>query len=87
LADRGRDVLILDRAHFPRAKACGECLNPGGVAALERLGLREAAERTAPIPLGGWSLVTPGRRLEGRVGERRISATGIRTPSGSAAPD
>ena len=63
LAARGRDVLLVDRHRFPRAKACGECVNPGGVAMLDRLGLRRAAERTGPVPLRGWALETPaGRR-------------------------
>lgn len=40
LARQGRDVLLLDRASFPREKACGEGLMPAGVAALDRLGVQ-----------------------------------------------
>jgi len=39
MAQRGRRVLVIDRASFPRRKACGEGIFPNGVAELERLGL------------------------------------------------
>jgi flavin-dependent dehydrogenase len=40
LARQGRHVLLLDRAEFPREKACGEGLMPAGVGALGRLGIQ-----------------------------------------------
>ena len=40
LARQGKDVLLFDRAGFPREKICGEGLMPAGVAILERLGAR-----------------------------------------------
>ncbi|HWG57027.1 MAG TPA: FAD-dependent monooxygenase [Gaiellaceae bacterium] len=43
LSADGIDVLVLDRARFPRDKACAEFLSPGAVAALARLGLADAA--------------------------------------------
>jgi geranylgeranyl reductase family protein len=43
LAAEGLHVLVLDRAAFPRDKACAEFLSPGAVAALERLGVLEDA--------------------------------------------
>lgn len=43
LAAGGVDVLVLDRARFPREKACAEFLSPGTVAALGGLGVLEAA--------------------------------------------
>jgi flavin-dependent dehydrogenase len=39
LARRGRRVIVVDKAAFPRPKPCGEYLNPSAVATLERLGL------------------------------------------------
>jgi geranylgeranyl reductase family protein len=39
LADAGHRVLLLDRASFPRHKACSEYVNPGGAAILDKLGL------------------------------------------------
>ena len=44
LANEGIHVLVLDRAAFPRDKACAEFLSPGAVAALEQLGVLEDAE-------------------------------------------
>jgi len=39
LAERGKRVLVVDAAKFPRRKACAEYVSPGGVAILERLGV------------------------------------------------
>jgi flavin-dependent dehydrogenase len=46
-ARRGLEVLLLDRARFPRDKACGEGLLPSGVAALAELGLLASIRRHA----------------------------------------
>lgn len=39
LARAGHSVLLLDKARFPRHKACSEYINAGGVAALDELGV------------------------------------------------
>jgi geranylgeranyl reductase family protein len=39
LARAGRSVLLLDKASFPRHKACSEYINAGAVTALDQLGL------------------------------------------------
>jgi flavin-dependent dehydrogenase len=39
LARAGHDVLLLDKAQFPRHKACSEYVNPGGVRVLREMGL------------------------------------------------
>lgn len=59
LARRGRRVLLLDRAAFPRRKPCGESLNPGAVAALQRTGLLACVERLPHTRLTGWRLHSP----------------------------
>ena len=41
LARRGRDVVLLDRAAFPRDKPCGDGIPPGTVGILHDLGLRD----------------------------------------------
>lgn len=41
LARRGRDVLVLDRAEFPRDKACGDGIPPGTVGILHDLGMAD----------------------------------------------
>ncbi|HVC04208.1 MAG TPA: FAD-dependent oxidoreductase, partial [Candidatus Acidoferrales bacterium] len=53
LARRGHRVVVLDRARFPRDKACGEGLMPPGVAVLRRLGLYDAVIATGARPLLG----------------------------------
>ena len=40
LARAGRDVLVVDRARFPRDKCCGDGLTAGALRELEALGLR-----------------------------------------------
>jgi flavin-dependent dehydrogenase len=60
LARAGRDVLVVDSAEFPRDKPCGDCVNPGAVAELERLGLADRLRATlAPVPLRGWRVEAP----------------------------
>ncbi len=59
LAGAGHAVLVLDRAEFPRRKACGECVNPAGVAALHALGAWDAVDATRPARLDGWR-IRPG---------------------------
>jgi flavin-dependent dehydrogenase len=59
LAAAGHSVLLLDRAAFPRRKACGECVNPAGVAALHALGAWDAVEAATHARLDGWR-IRPG---------------------------
>lgn len=58
LAQRGCRVLVVDRAAFPRPKACGDYLNPGCDEILDRLGARDAVAR-AGAPIRGMRCVTP----------------------------
>lgn len=44
LGRQGINVELFERGHFPREKACGEGIMPGGVGVLERLGVAEAVE-------------------------------------------
>jgi menaquinone-9 beta-reductase len=53
LARAGHQVVLVDRARFPRDKACGEGLMPPGVAVLRRLGLYERVMATGARPLDG----------------------------------
>jgi menaquinone-9 beta-reductase len=70
LARAGADVLIVDRARFPRGKACGECLSPRATTILEELGLLEAVLGRAHATLAGWHIHAPGgARLEGRFAD------------------
>jgi 2-polyprenyl-6-methoxyphenol hydroxylase-like FAD-dependent oxidoreductase len=58
LARAGLAVTLIERATFPRRKICGEYLNGGAVAALERLGLAPAV-RARATALRGVRLVPP----------------------------
>lgn len=53
LADRGRDVLLLEKAAFPREKPCAEFLSPGVIDVLDRMGALDAVLATSHArPLG-----------------------------------
>jgi geranylgeranyl reductase family protein len=50
LARAGRDVVLFDKAHFPRDKCCGDGLTTGALRHLEFLGLRpEAVSSWQPV--------------------------------------
>ena len=53
LACAGFDVLLLDRARFPRPKPCAEYVSPGAVDALRRLGALDASGHATQIDLHG----------------------------------
>jgi geranylgeranyl reductase family protein len=88
LARAGHAVLLLDKASFPRHKACSEYINAGGVAALEELGLLDevmaaGAHRLTEMrihsPEGGqytaqFDRATPGRHAIG-LSRFRLDAT------------
>jgi flavin-dependent dehydrogenase len=62
LARLGHDVVLVDRARFPRDKACGEGVMPPGVDALRRMGLYEMVLATGARPLRGVTYQLPGAR-------------------------
>lgn len=84
LAQKGYDVLLLDRQQFPRDKACGDAVPTGAIGILRRLGMGEkidqAVERGEFYPLHGMLLASPkGHVLEadfekGENGERSYVA-------------
>jgi menaquinone-9 beta-reductase len=66
LARAGHRVLLLDRAAFPRDKACSEYMSPETVRLLDRLGVVPALD-AAGAPLEGTAVIAPrGSRLHGR---------------------
>lgn len=78
LAEAGHDVLLLDRAHFPRRKPCAECVNPAGVDALRRLGAWESVSAAPHSPLLGWRIApTAGCGFDGSFPD---SIAGIAIP-------
>ena len=69
LARAGASVLLVDRARFPRDKACSEYLSPATTEILERLGggILNAVESAAHAKLYGMKVVAPcGATMCGR---------------------
>jgi len=91
LADRGRRVLALDSARFPREKVCGDGLSPDALACLGRLGILDevrAAGRTVRgvdvyspsrihIPLRGEFVTIMRRDLDSIVAARAVRAGAV----------
>jgi menaquinone-9 beta-reductase len=59
LARGGARVVLVDRARFPRDKACSEYLGPETTILLERLGVLDDVERAGPARLYGMSVTAP----------------------------
>lgn len=59
LARAGRDVLLLDRAHFPREKPCGDCLSLAVTPLLAELGVHQRALALPHAALPGWRIFAP----------------------------
>lgn len=72
LASRGLDVVAVDRAAFPRDKACSEYLSPEAVRVLDRLGVVPDLEHAGACPLAGTVVQGPrGARLHGLFAQAR----------------
>ena len=81
LAQEGHSTLVVDRAAFPRDKACSEYMSPEAVRILDRLGVVAALERAGAVPLAGTTVTAAmGARLHGRfalAGHRPFRPTGL----------
>jgi len=73
LARAGARVRIVDRAMFPRDKLCGDTVNPGTLATLNRLGLARAID-SCGLPVEGMRLtgangaIVEARYPRGQIG-------------------
>jgi geranylgeranyl reductase family protein len=68
LAEKGWKVLLVDKAHFPRDKVCGDFVSPRSLRVLDRLGCREALEQARPRRLTGARLYLNGEQISaGRI--------------------
>ena len=63
LARSGLNVLLVERATFPRAKVCGGCLNALGVNLLKEAGLLSNLLALSPVPLKAFELQAYGSKL------------------------
>ncbi len=59
LARRGYGVLLLDKARFPRDKACGDGLSPLALEVLDRLAVGETIARSNPWRVDGIDFFSP----------------------------
>lgn len=60
LAQRGWDVLLVERDRFPRHKVCGEFLSPEAQHSLRGLGMLTDVAALGPVPLHAAAITTPG---------------------------
>lgn len=63
-ATRGRSVLMLDKATFPRHKVCGCCLSHVGLEALRDCGLEERVRACSSVVLERFKLHVRGRQMQ-----------------------
>jgi geranylgeranyl reductase family protein len=85
-ARAGLRVLLVDRARFPRPKACAEYLSPEAARDLEALGVLAAVERAGGARLTGFRLVSDdGHEAVGRFAGTAPSFVPYR-PFGFALP-
>lgn len=63
LRQHGRDVLLVDRAEFPRDKTCGDGVPPGSISVLNELGLGDEIAAAGFYPIHGIRLGSPRGRL------------------------
>jgi menaquinone-9 beta-reductase len=81
LARAGHVVTVVDRAAFPRDKACSEYMGPETVRLLDRFGVLPAIESAGAVPLAGTSVTAAqGARLHGRfdrAGHHPFRPTGL----------
>ena len=64
LADQGRSVILLERSLKEPDRIVGELLQPGGVEALEKLGLRQCLEDIDAIRVKGYDVIYYGEGVE-----------------------
>jgi len=86
----GFSVKVFERSYFPKEKPCGEGLMPGGLAVLDRLGLRDAI---GGQPFQGVRYHLGGRTIQGMfpghqigVGQRRKYLDNVLFQTASATP-
>lgn len=59
LAQKGRDVLLLDRQQFPRDKTCGDGIPAGAIDILYDLGMHDTLTQANFHPVDSFRLVSP----------------------------
>jgi flavin-dependent dehydrogenase len=73
LARKGRAVVLIDKATFPRDKVCGCCLSAAALEVLDQAGLTEAVGDLRGVPLDRLRLCSGGASAE--VGIRGLAVS------------
>lgn len=63
LSKRGRKVLLLEKARFPRDKTCGDAISGKSVSVLKELGLTDAVEKAPHAIVTGVTFSSPNGSL------------------------
>src|ERR1700728_2811661 len=63
-ADQGRSVILLERSLKEPDRIVGELLQPGGVEALKKLGLRQCLDDIDAIKVKGYDVIYYGEEVE-----------------------
>ncbi|PNS15243.1 hypothetical protein CAC42_8244 [Sphaceloma murrayae] len=64
LAQQGRSVILLEKSLKQPDRIVGELLQPGGCAALEKLGMRECLDDIDAIPVAGYDVIYYGEQVQ-----------------------
>lgn len=81
LARHGYQVVLLDRAQFPRDKACAEYLSPACTPILEHLGVLDAVRASSPQHLHGMRITDyRGRSCVGHFVQDGVPLSGFALP-------
>lgn len=68
LARQGHEVLLLDKAKFPRDKTCGDCISPATMNILDRIGVSNEIEARKPWKVDNVILSSPdGSIMKGKI--------------------
>jgi squalene monooxygenase len=63
LGNQGRSVIVLERSLKEPDRIVGELLQPGGVQALEKLGLRDCLEDIDAVKVFGYDVIYYGNEV------------------------
>ena len=81
-ARQGRSVTLLEKSLKEPDRIVGELLQPGGVAALEKLGLRECLEGIDAVVVEGYEIIYYGEEVEIAYPKRKNGAMKGKRPEG-----
>ncbi|KAG8627466.1 hypothetical protein KVT40_004949 [Elsinoe batatas] len=79
LAKQGRSVILLEKSLKEPDRIVGELLQPGGCAALEKLGMRECLDGIDAIPVEGYDVIYYGEEVQIQYPENLETASGLRS--------